>query len=230
MMMTILLQATTEATTTGMSPFVWVTIIVAVAVGIAKIAQIFKTEIYNMFKKVPKRNLYKHKIYLEKSYIEHKINTLDVGESKKNEVFKRLLLLKYDTILSKSSELIEKCKDNDYDGDDFYRMMLKNMTNIIDAYNVSIKDAFNDEIYDLIMDHPEKGFNKVHEKTIVFIKGIAKETFNGDHMLYKTTEDKLDFLLDLYYIAMKIAMSDVAKIYNSFNGDLTKLMKKCKKI
>lgn len=210
-------------------PLFWQILFAGILV-IANIAYIFRKQIINIFKKKEKIDLYKHRIYLEKSYLNHKIKSIDVGDSEKSKLFQGLLLIKYQSILDNSSDLIESCKGKDIDGDDFYRLILKNMTKIVDDYNTKFKEKFGKEIFNLIMEHPEKGFNVVHEKTIVFIKGIADETFKDHHLLYKTTEDKLNFLLDLYYIAMKIAMVDVTKIYTSFNGDLTKLIKKCKKL
>jgi len=205
-------------------------IIFAAIMLIANIVFLYRKEIFRLLKKKEIRDLYKHRIYLEKSFLIHKIKSIDVGDTKKSKLFQELLLIKYDSILTKSSELIDSCNGKDYDGDDFYRLILKNMTKIVDDYNIKIKNEFGDEIYNLVMEHPEKGFNVIHEKTITFIKGIADETFRDHHLLYKTTEDKIDFLLDLYYIAMKISMGDVTKIYASFNGDLTKLIKKCKKL
>lgn len=208
--------------------------------AVAKIIHMFRDDIGYFLKLKRKKgkseedkykiDLYKHKIYLEKSFIIHKINTIDVGDNKKNRIFRSLLLIKYDSVLTKSSELIDKTKGLEYDYDDFYRMILKNMTSIIDDYQQKIKNEFGGEIYGLIMDHPEKGFNRIHEKTISYIKGISDSTFNRDHIVYKTTEDKLEFLLDLYHMAMKSAMSDVGSIYSDFNGDLTKLIKKNKNL
>jgi hypothetical protein len=168
-----------------------------------------------------------HKLFNESAYIIYKINRINLGDERKNKLFQKLLLIKYESIKKNTKLLIANKDLSKLSNSQFYAFVIKNMTLIVDEYNEKMKFYCGEEIYNLIMLDEDKGFNNIHEKTIVFIKGAVEETFESEHLVY-SAEDKIDFLLDLYYIAMKIAMTDVEKVYKNFNGDLDKLLKKSK--
>jgi len=196
---------------------------------LGNIIYLFRKQIYKHIHMIFKKNkiiLTEHTLFTECSFIKHKINRIDVGNLKKNNVFRQLLLLKYDSIMKHSNDLISNRELNTLSNQQFYAIIIKNMTDIVNDYNNKIKLQFGNDIYELIMLDKDKGFNNVHEKTIVFIKGNIEQSLKSDHIIFLTVEDKLDFLFDMYYIAMKIAMTDVDKIYKNFNGDLDKLLKK----
>lgn len=174
-----------------------------------------------------KINLNDHKLFTESSYLIHKINSIDVGSDKKNNVFRGLLLIKYESIISNSNLLINNKTIYDLSNSQLYSIILDNMTEIIENYNDKIKLKYGDDIYKLVMMNKEKGFNILHEKTVFFIKSAIEESFKPEHIIYITTEEKIDFLFDMYFIAMKMAMSDVDKLYKNFNGDLDLLLKEC---
>ena len=188
---------------------------------------LLKIKFVRKFSKTRIKNI-EHKIFTESSFIKHQINRIDLNNERKTKIFREILLIKYESIKKYSKLLIENRDVKDLSNKQFYAFVIKNMTSIVKDYNEKIKNKFGDKIYDLIMMDKEKGFNNVHEKTIIFIKNIIEETFETDHVVYSSVEDKIDFLLDLYFIAMKIAMTDVDKIYKNFNGDLDILLKKCK--
>ena len=219
-------------------PLFWKIVLTSILV-ISNIAYLFRKQLFkkpflNNFKSEKKvilstvDKLKEHKLFTEKSFLLHKIKRINVGGEKKSNVFQKLLIIKYNTIIKNAKLLIENQDIYDLSNKQFYAFVIKNMTTIVEEYNDKIKFEFGEDIYNLIMMHVEKGFNNIHEKTIVFIKNTVEETFESDHVVYSTSEDKIDFLLDLYYIAMKIAMTDVDKVYKNFNGDLDKLLKKCK--
>jgi len=216
-------------------PLVWKIILISILV-VANIGYLFRKPIAksNWFRKIvfwknEKQNLKEHKLFNESSFLIHKIKRINVGSDKKSSVFQNLLLIKYESIIKNAKLLIDNKDIYGLSNKQFYAVVIKNMTTIVEEYNEKIKFTFGEDIFNLIMVHEDKGFNNIHEKTIVFIKNTVEETFESDHVVYSTTEDKIDFLLDLYYIAMKIAMTDVDKVYKNFNGDLDKLLKKCKK-
>jgi len=211
-------------------PLIWKLIAVFLLI-IANTAYIFRKQLIKLFQIFFKKNtmnLSTHKLFTEKTYLKHKINLINVGSDGKNKIFRELLLLKYDSILKQSKELLNIDDLSKISNSQFYALIIKNMTNIVKEYNDNFKLKFGDKIYSLVMEHSEKGFNVIHEKTIVFIKGNIEESLTSNHVVLTTPEDKIDFLFDMYYIAMKIALTDVNKIYKNFNGDLDKLIKKQK--
>ena len=211
-------------------PMAWKVIAVFVLI-IANISYLFRKQIMKMINKLFNKHklvLTDHKIFSEKSFLKHKINRIDVGSELKNRVFRQLLLVKYDSILKYSHELINMKDLDKLSNSQFYAIIIKNMTLIVEDYNDKLELDFGADLYNLVMLHKEKGFNNIHEKTIVFIKGNIEESLKSNHVVFTTPEDKIDFLFDMYYIAMKIAMTDVDAIYTNFNGDLEKLAKKCK--
>jgi hypothetical protein len=174
---------------------------------------------------IKKLILKEHKLFQEVKYLQYKINLIQLGEIKKTEVFKNLLLMKYKSIVKHSHILLETKGIYDLSGNQLYALIVKNMIEIVDEYNNDFKLKYGEEMYALVMLDNDKGFNNIHQKTIEFIKNAIEETFESKHVKY-TNADKLDFLFDLYYIAMKLAMSDVEKVYRNFNGDLNILLEK----
>jgi len=177
------------------------------------------------FFNIKKLILKEHKLFQEVKYLHYKINLIQLGEAKKTQVFKDLLILKYNSIVKHSHILLQTKGIYDLSGNQLYALIVKNMIEIVDEYNNDFMLKYGEEMFTLVMLDSEKGFNNVHEKTVEFIKNAIEETFESKHVKY-TNADKLDFLFDLYYIAMKLAMSDVEKVYRNFNGDLNKLLDK----
>jgi len=176
--------------------------------------------------KMKKVVLSEHKLFTEESFFKYKISLINIGSDKKNHIFKTLLLEKYKSILKYSNEL-KKTKDLDkLTNTQFYTLLLENMTNIILEYNDNLKLKMGEDVFKLIMEHDEKGFNVIHEKTIFFIKNQIEETLLSNHVVFTTPDDKIDFLYDMYYIAFKVSMTDVNRIYSNFNGDLDILLDK----
>jgi len=208
-------------------PLVWKLIAVFLLV-IGNITYLFRKQFIKLIHKIFKKNninLTEHSLFAEVSFIKHKMKRIDVGHDKKNKIFRQLLLIKFDSIISFSNDLIIKKDLDKLSNSQFYAIIIKNMTDIVEDYNNKIKLEFGEDIFKLVMLDQDKGFNNVHEKTIEFIKGNIERSLKTDHVVFVTVEDKLDFLFDMYYVAIKIAMTDVDKIYKNFNGDLDKLIK-----
>jgi len=209
-------------------PLVWKIVMISIIV-LGNIAYLFRKQIIKLFKKKePAFNLKDHKLFTEKSYLKHKINLISLDSDLKTKLFQQLLLIKYKSIRDNAIILINNKDLNKLSNKQFFALIIKNMTTIVNDYNDKLKFKFGEEIFELVMNSKDKGFNHIHEKTITFIKNAVDETFESDHVVYTTVEDKIDFLFDLYYIAMKLAMTDVDTVYKNFNGDLSKLLKKCK--
>lgn len=213
-------------------PLFWKLVVISVVIMINAL-YLFRKQISNTkFIKnlgaifnINKLILKEHKIFQEVNYLQYKINLIQLGDSKKTQVFKDLLLLKYQSIVKHSHMLLHTKDIYDLSANQFFALVVKNMVEIVDDYNNDFKLKYGEELFTLVMLDNEKGFNNVHEKTVEFIKNALEETFESNHVKY-TNADKLDFLFDLYYIAMKIAMTDVEKVYRNFNGELNKLLEK----
>jgi len=174
---------------------------------------------------IKKLILKEHKLFQEVKYLNYKINLIQLGDINKTNVFKDLLIMKYESIVKYAHILLDTKDIYDLSDNQLYALIVKNMVEIVDDYNIKFKNKYGEEIYNMVMLNPEKGFNNNHQKTVEFIKNAIEETFESKHVKY-TNADKLDFLFDLYYIAIKLAMSDVEKVYRNFNGELTKLLDK----
>jgi hypothetical protein len=174
---------------------------------------------------IKKLILKEHKLFQEVKYLQYKINLIHLADVNKSKIFKNLLLMKYNTIVKHSHILLATKGIYDLSENQLYALIVKNMIEIVDEYNNEFKLKYGEDIYALVMLDSEKGFNSIHQKTIEFIKNAIEETFESKHVKY-TNADKLDFLFDLYYIAIKLAISDVEKVYRNFNGDLDILIEK----
>ena len=211
-------------------PLFWkITLIILVILG--NIAVSLRKEIGMMFghqkrKKITRKSLYEHKLFIEKGYIFHKIDLIEIDNVKKRKIFKALLQIKYNAILRNASLLIKE--DYEISNRAFYGKVIENLTTIISDYNREFKQEFGEEIFNLIMNDKDRGFNAIHEKTTAFIKGTVEESFSVDHLVPESNLDRVDFLLDLYYVAIKLAITDITKLFSNFNGDLDKLIKKNK--
>jgi len=215
----------------GTLPLLWKIIMVSIIILINSIylfrKQISKSKLFvNLLTifNIKKLILKEHKLFQEETYLMYRISLINLDNHKKTEVFKDLLIMKYKSIISFSKILIHTKDIYDLSNKQLYAIIINNMVEIVDDYNSKIKLKYGEQIYELIMNHPEKGFNIVHQKTVEFIKNALDETLDSQHVKY-TNADKIDFLFDLYYIAMKLAISDIEKVYNNFNGELFALLK-----
>jgi hypothetical protein len=168
-------------------------------------------------------NLKEHKLFTESSFMEYKINMISLTNVKKSKLFRDLLTIKYDAIKKHSIELLN-LDPTDLDSPKLYGIMLNNLTDIITEYNNNMKLKYGEDIYDLVMIHPTKGFNKIHEKSVDYIKMYIDSEVD-EHFQNKTYVEKIDFLFDFYAIAIRMAINDVSVVYLNFNGDLDKLLK-----
>ena len=199
----------------------------------SNILYLFRKQLMSLIRIILKKknlDLLTHKLFTEKTYFKHRINLINVGDKDKNKIFKDILNIKYKSILTFADELIRTPDMRKLSNTQFYALIIKNMISIVSDYNDKMKLEFGEDIYELVMNHPEKGFNIVHDSAVRFIKGNLEEAFTSSHVVFKTPNDKIDFLFDMYYNAMKFALEDVDKIYKKFNGDLDKLIKARKKI
>jgi len=212
----------------GTLPIFWKVIFISIMV-LANIIYLFRNTIIKWWRKKKSYiNLKEHQLFTESSFITHKIKRISLASDKKTYLYQTILLVKYESIKKYALELINNSDIDGLSNKQFYAIVIKNMTEIVIDYNNTIKMIFGQEVFDLVMSNDEKGFNVIHENSIEYIKYTIDETFISDHIVYSTNEDKLDFLFDLYFIAMKLSMKDVDRVYRNFNGDLDILLKDCK--
>lgn len=212
-------------------PLVWRIITVVIIIVLGNFGVMFRKKlikkVYKLFK-IRKIILSDHELFTESSFLKHQIKRIDVGNVKKNEIFIKILCIKYDSIMKHSKELMKNKDLKKLSNSQFYAIIIKNVTEIIDDYNIKLKNEFGEDIYNLVMLDKEKGFNNIHEKTVMYTKKLIEQVFKNEHIVYKKVPERLDYLFDMYFIAIKTAMSDVGTMYVNFNGDLDKLLKKKK--
>ncbi len=167
-----------------------------------------------------KKSHSKHQLFVEHEYLKHKISMINLTDKKKKDVFKSLLLFKLEAIIHHSKILKEKEITND----NFYQIVVSSMSDIVKEYETTFKKKYGNEIFEFIFNHPEKGFNIIHNRSIVFIKDTVKSMTINNVLIENTNSDKMNLVLDMYRTALLTMTYDINIMYDNFNGDLTKLL------
>jgi len=208
-------------------PTLWKIIFSCLFIFIWIMIYFFKGDIIAYIKSIGKNNeksLHEHKLFTESSYVEYQIKMISLSSEKKTEMFKNLMYFKYNAIKKFSNNIIDNSTLKTLNNKQFYSLVLTNLTSIINEYNNNFKLKYGIEIYNMVMLDKEKGFNRIHEISVEHIKMMIEESFISEHVVFSTVNEKLDLLLDLYHISMKIMLNDIVKVYENYNGELDELL------
>jgi hypothetical protein len=201
------------------------------------------SSIKNVFKKIFRKNnnVKEHKKTKEdilKMVLNHDIMTIikrieteydnkDFGGPVKNKIFRLVLTTYLETIKEKFISIA-----TDYDIEELEQSELKNLLfgtllDIINDSNKKLKLELGNDIYNLIMLDPIKGFRKWEEYNNNLEWGILNDIDWGVYLGYLNSNHKiLLFIMETKSITLQVLSNGFEKRFNQFNGELDELIKK----
>jgi len=170
-------------------------------------------------------DLFNHSLFFTMNHlVNHKVKMMNFGDGNRNKIFRTLLELKIKSICNHSKQLIEENDLTNMDKLDFKSLVFKNFTSIIDDYNNQFKERFGEDLYGLILQHSEKGFNNWHENVVVYTHNLVDDICDSE--LYADNIERMYAIFNSYHSAIDATLVNVEKTFHSFNGELDALLKK----
>lgn len=200
------------------------------AIGVKNIINLWN---YSKRKNKPHGSKYKiaelfaHPLFFTADHLlNHKIVMMNFGDTHRNEIFRTLLRVKIAKICCNSKALVENPNIMTLPKSGFKALIYTNFTDIIDSYNIILRNKFGTEIYDLVMQEPIKGFNAWHEPVVVYTKTLVDDICDSD--LYNTNAERLYAIFNAYHSAIDAALVSAEKTFHGYNGDLSTLLQNIK--
>lgn len=175
-------------------------------------------------KKIIKK-LQMHNFFVLSCNLKNNLNNVDFGNFKKNQILRDIIKIYIDTIEKHTKDFI---KNNKLDLMDTYEIneLLKKEIELID-YDIYIKykNRLGDDLYNLIIDHPEKGF-KTRNSTFreIFINGIISISSQSLSVYDYDNYERASEILTSMYISLNVIVKNFEKVFKDFNGELDKYL------
>lgn len=193
--------------------------------GVKNVVSIIKTFIKsskNKYVKISRKDLYNHSLFFTKNYIiNHKIKMMNFGDDKRTYIFRDLLEIKINCICDNAKKLIDIPNVNKVNKTDFKSFAFQNFSDIVDNYNIKFKSIYGKDIYDLIMQDKDKGFNRWQETVIIYTRELIEDICESDAI--GNNVEKIFSILNTYHSAIDATLVNVEKTFNMYNGELDKL-------
>lgn len=154
--------------------------------------------------------------------IESDLYSMNFGSTFKNRIFKSILKYRMDNIKKCIHDLVNNYDIDSLDKDKFKKVIYEMFSNIINETNKQLKLDFGNEIYDLVILDPIKGFKKWdefnNEYEWILVDEICNTNIQFNHI-------KLNFILTAKFTSLSIIYGSIENRFLDFNGDLDKLIK-----
>jgi len=165
-----------------------------------------------------------HSIFSQMNFWQcFKINNLDFGDIKRNELFRSIVTVHMVTIEKYLKELSENSILKDITKIEYKKHILKMFFDIIKESNHSLEHELKQDIYDLVI-ASDKGFNQWNEEMIIYTKNLIEMICDSD--FYRNNDERTWTLFNTYQSYLDSTILVVEKTFYKFNGDLTELLKK----
>lgn len=148
-----------------------------------------------------------------------KIKTTNFGDVGRNKIFNTIIEARVVIIEKYSRKLLEIIQDlND---DNFKTTVINCLNNSNIEFDNKLKEKFTKDSYDLIITHPNKGFNRWHsqiqELTFGFVISICESDIYDKYT-------KMELVFDSINMSINLMASDMEKTYKGFNGEIDYLL------
>ena len=180
--------------------------------------------------RVEQSDLINSSLFIKEKHYKRIISIQHYGDDDRNFIFRTLLDKKVDAILQIAKELATLKNINKVNLEEFKLYLVQSPNKIVMKYNKDILDSycekygvcFGPQLFKLIMDDPNTGFNQLHE-TIVNQCEIYGEKLCTIKAL-RTNSERADLMIEQYNTAAYQSIIDTEDHYQIYNGRLTKLL------
>ncbi len=182
--------------------------------------------IRRLFRVENKTNLLNKRFFHSLAFYKTLINSIKFIDKHKTDVFIIILNNKIETVVEMVKKFIVEIDINDRETlISFNEKLITNIENVITLYEERILAAL---VRKYGVDKGEciytfayvNGFKPYHEKNIEFIINVI----NGMVVKNNNKIQILSFYVDILGVALDIAIADINKVFNKFNGQIKKII------
>lgn len=177
-------------------------------------------------KKVDAQQLENHTFFSKcESWARYKVNELYFGDEIRNRLFRTIISTKVQVMSFKSREILNNAEMRDMTKPCFQTYMFKLLTDIHIETQQQIRNKIiemypihGQDIFDLVMNHQEKGFNAFNQITDNYTERLVQIICESD--LYSDNYEKYEIILDAFKSSLGAAFPHIESTFKGFNGEL----------
>jgi hypothetical protein len=164
------------------------------------------------------------------SWSKYKVNELYFGDDVRNKLFRTIVSSKIETMSTKIGEIIENPELNVMNKKAFQSTIFNLITNMRVETQSRIREkivlaypAHGVEIYELVMNHEDRGFNAFNQITDNYTERLVDIICESD--IYDDNYEKMEMILDAFKAALGAAFPHIEAAFKGFNGELDQMVK-----
>lgn len=168
------------------------------------------------------------------SWSKYKVKELYFGDDIRNTMFREIVSIKISVMSQKMRETVEisdlKCMNKKM----FEAIVFKMITEMhveterrILERLVELYPKNGSDIYELVMNHEDKGFNAFNQITDNYTERLVQIICESD--MYHDNYEKMDMILDAFKASLGATFPHIESTFKGFNGQLNDIIKPNKK-
>lgn len=165
------------------------------------------------------------------SWSKYKVTELYFGDDVRNRLFRTIVSIKIDVMSTKAMDMLESHDLNELNKKCFQTSVFKLLTDMyVDTQDkirgkmIEMYPKSGNDIYELVMNHEEKGFNAFNQITDNYTERLVQIICESD--MYSDNYEKYEMILDAFKAALGAAFPHIESAFKGFNGELDNLVKK----
>ena len=165
------------------------------------------------------------------SWSTYKVNELYFGDDVRNKLFRAIISTKIEVMSNNAMTAFCKPEVKDFNKKVFQSYVFKLITDIHTNTETEIRNKIismyptcGNGVYELVMNHEDKGFNAFNQITDNYTERLVQIICESD--MYDDNYEKCEMILDAFKASLGAAFPHIESAFKGFNGELDKLIKK----
>ena len=167
-------------------------------------------------------NLVNHNIFQQLYFWDStRVESLQFGDEKRNKIFRKILHIQIDNTRNMANRLVSDSQIDKYDEIKFESIIMRGFNELLHLNMERMKEEFSPEIYSLVITGP-KGFCSWNEVNTNYSRNILQSVCSS--RIYENNTEKVWVILNSYQSSVDAIILSVEKTFDSFNGELSKII------
>lgn len=165
------------------------------------------------------------------SWSKYKVTEMYFGDEMRNKLFRTIISGKIDVTREKMAEAIGRSDLHKMNKKAFQSFVFNLIIAIRTTTQAKIRDKIIEmyprnglKIYELVMNHEDKGFNAFNQITDNYTERLVDIICESD--IYEDNYEKMEMILDAFKAALGAAFPHIEASFKGFNGELDEITKK----
>lgn len=168
-----------------------------------------------------------HDLFIEIDFwLDYKIGTMSFGSPHRNFIFRTLLSERMRAVRKHAATPLSNGRMNSMPPGEFRGMVMDVVTaaeseytgKVLERYVAAYGEVVGKKVYDLVVEHPEKGFLRFHRPAVTYTKRLIDKYSTSS--VFRSNVERYKTILTAYYATLDTTFVDVEDVYYGFNGDL----------